>query len=98
MRRPHPLHTLACIWRNLAAERRARRTYRALCRENRAPRVAVHIRLITDDEWDRARGTVGVRFAAPLTRQGVRLITRDARSIRRACVRQIRYDQLKETR
>ncbi|MFE9099884.1 hypothetical protein [Actinomadura geliboluensis] len=97
MRHPHPLRTLGCIWRRLATERRARRTYRTLCREGRAPRVSVHIRLVAGGEWDLpTKGTVGVRCHAPLTRRGIRLIRNDARSIRRACIRGLRELQARE--
>lgn len=103
MRRPHPLHTLGCIWRNLAAERRARRTYRALCDEGRAPLVSVDIRLELDhgDDWSdlKAPGMSGLKTSGiPLTPRGIRYIDDIPRSIRRLCLDELRRIDREETR
>ncbi|MGI5162733.1 hypothetical protein ACQEU3_47005 [Spirillospora sp. CA-253888] len=75
--------------------RRACRTYRALCREGRAPHVRYHVYLHPDDqEWTGLHGVTGVkRPAVPLTRRGVRLIARDAKRIRATCINQLIRDE-----
>jgi len=98
MRRPRPIATTRAIVRNLAAERRARATYKALCDRNRAPLVSVRIRLETDhgDDWTgmRVHGIYGQTSEhIPLTPAGIRYITGIAKTIRRTCLDELRYDE-----
>lgn len=102
MKRPHPLHTLACICRNVVAEYRARRTYRALCEQTRAPLVSVQIRLEMDhgDDWSSfaVRGMTGLKTShIPLTPRGIRYISDIPRSIRRTCLDELRHIDREET-
>lgn len=84
--------------RNIASDmklnRQARREFRGLCDEGRAPLVYVEIRLVTDrgDDWSgmTVRGITGIKRTTLLSPAGEKSIAADARTIRRTCIREVR--------
>lgn len=93
---PRMLRDARAICAGIAAHYRARRTYRELCREGRAPRVRIRIELVRgDSDWAHIdRGVTGVSVPhVPLTRRGIRSIVNIVRDIRGTCLAQLRADE-----
>ncbi|MEV4287389.1 hypothetical protein AB0K40_17935 [Nonomuraea bangladeshensis] len=78
---------LLVLARHVRAWRRARRDYRALCAEGRAPHVQVNIRIHPDDdEWTGLNGITGIATTVPLTPAGKRYVRGVLADIEATCV------------
>lgn len=78
--------------RAIREQRRAKKDYRALCADGRAPRLCVDIRIDPDDqEWADldVYGMTGFKTTVPLNRAGQQYIALTVDRIRATCVRQV---------
>ncbi|NUW45573.1 hypothetical protein [Nonomuraea rhodomycinica] len=81
---------IRCAIRRMLEWQQAKRDYRALCRQGRAPHVRFTVEIHPDDyEWTGLNGITGLKTTVPLTREGMRYIRRALGDIETTCIRGI---------